>query len=193
MRTKRLKESVAAFAEIVEAKTPETELLVKGRDILNRLVAHDDWLPEFVAEADAERYRQYLLYCDPLERFSMVSFVWGAGQRTPIHDHTVWGLIGILRGKEQSRQFHRLDNGRLEADEWKSMVPGDIDVVSPNQCDIHQVANALLDRPSISIHVYGANIGAVSRNTFDPETWTPKCFISGYSNDVIPNLWNRAG
>ena len=41
---------------------------------------------------------QYLLYCDPEERFSVVSFVWGPGQSTPTHDPSVWGLIGVLRG-----------------------------------------------------------------------------------------------
>ena len=57
------------------------------------------------AEADAGRYRQYLLHCDPLERFSVVSFVWGPGQQTPVHDHTVWGMVGVLRGAEICEEF----------------------------------------------------------------------------------------
>ena len=43
---------------------------------LGALVARDDWLPEPFAQSDPAAYRQYLLYCDPLERFSAVSFVW---------------------------------------------------------------------------------------------------------------------
>jgi predicted metal-dependent enzyme (double-stranded beta helix superfamily) len=50
------------------------------------------------------------------------------------------------------------------------------------------VTNALRDRASVSIHVYGANIGAVERSTFDAEG-TPKRFVSGYSNTWTPNLW----
>ena len=43
-----------------------------------------------------------------------MSIVWGPGQSTPIHDHTVWGLIGMLRGAEYSQGFARHENGRLE-------------------------------------------------------------------------------
>jgi predicted metal-dependent enzyme (double-stranded beta helix superfamily) len=39
------------------------------------------------------------------------------------------------------------------------------------------------DRVSISVHVYGGNIGRISRHVFDPETSTRKTFISGYSNE----------
>ena len=66
--------------------------------------ATDAWLPEAYAEA-GPRYRQYLLHCDPLERFCVVSFVWGPGQKTPIHNHTVWGLVGMLRGEEISTEM----------------------------------------------------------------------------------------
>ena len=54
---------------------------------LSNLVATDDWLPDAFAVPGEDSYRQYLLYCDPFERFSVVSFVWAAGQETPIHDH----------------------------------------------------------------------------------------------------------
>ena len=60
------------------------------------LIARDDWLPDAYAQPHPEKYRQYLLYGDPLDRFSLVSFVWGPGQRTPVHDHLMWGLIGML-------------------------------------------------------------------------------------------------
>ncbi len=66
------------------------------------MIRHDDWLPAAYAAPDPARYRQYLLHCDSAERFSIVSFVWGPGQLTPIHDHTVWGLVGVLRGAEIS-------------------------------------------------------------------------------------------
>src|SRR4051794_8765541 len=46
---------------------------------------------------------------DPFERFSVVSFVWGPGQKTPIHDHSVWGLVGVMRGAERARAFRMRD------------------------------------------------------------------------------------
>jgi predicted metal-dependent enzyme (double-stranded beta helix superfamily) len=64
--------------------------------------------------------------------------------------------------------------------------------VSPRVGDIHRVSNALADRPSVSIHVYGGNIGAVRRHVYEPDTAHGKPFVSGYSSAVLPNLWDRA-
>ena len=52
--------------------------------------------------------------------------------------------------------------------------------------------NGLDDRPSVSIHVYGGDIGSVCRNVFDPATGTPQAFVSGYSNMLMPNFWDRS-
>ena len=49
-----------------------------GRRRARRLVSRDDWLPETAARPHPVHYRQYLLYCDPRERYSVVSFVWGS-------------------------------------------------------------------------------------------------------------------
>ncbi len=40
------------------------------------------------------------------ERFCVVSFVWGPDQATPIHNHTVWGLVGVLRGGGACAALH---------------------------------------------------------------------------------------
>ncbi|MGE5268460.1 MAG: hypothetical protein ACM3JG_02185 [Thiohalocapsa sp.] len=188
----RLRSLIAALTRLCDAGSDESRIIEEGGEALRRLVAADDWLmPEFAA-ADPQHYRQYLLYCDPLERFSVVSFVWGPGQKTPVHDHTVWGLIGMLRGAETSRNYTRDAAGRLIAAGEERLLPGAVTAVSPRIGDIHEVGNALADRPSISIHVYGGNIGAIARHLFVPETGEEKPFVSGYANRVLPNLWDRA-
>jgi predicted metal-dependent enzyme (double-stranded beta helix superfamily) len=53
------------------------------------------------------------------------------------------------------------------------------------------VSNALADSASISIHVYGANIGAVRRHRLDDAGMVAD-FVSGYSADTVPNLWDRS-
>jgi len=170
----------------------ETAMIDGTRGLLATLIAIDDWLPEeFTREGDT--YRQYLLHCDPKQRFSVVSFVWGPCQTTPVHDHMVWGLIGMLRGAEIGQRFAADGDGPMTAGPEETLKQGDIEVVSPTLGDVHKVSNALSDRASISIHVYGANIGAVSRHVFDPMTGTPKEFISGYSNETVPNLWDMSG
>jgi len=101
----RLREFVTGFAGLLDARADQAAILHGGAALLRNLVAHDDWLPEAYAQPHPERYQQFLLHADSAQRFSVVSFVWGPGQRTPIHDHTVWGLIGVLRGAEYVQSF----------------------------------------------------------------------------------------
>ncbi len=188
----RLRQFLGDLTRLCDAGADERRIREEGGESLRLLVAADDWLmPEF-AEPDPTIYRQYLLYCDPLERFSVVSFVWGPGQKTPVHDHTVWGLIGMLRGAEISRNFTTGADGRLVPAGEERLLPGAVTAVSPEIGDIHLVENALPDRASISIHAYGANIGAVARHVFVPESGEAKPFVSGYANRKLPNLWDRA-
>jgi len=184
----RLRDFVVAMTRLVERHgADEPRMLDEGARLLGALVSHDDWLPEAFAAPARESYRQYLLYCDPLERFSVVSFVWMPGHRTPIHDHTVWGLVGVLRGEERCEEY----SASLEKEETHVARPGEVDRVSPRIGDIHVVSNAGA-QTAVSIHAYGANIGAVRRHTFDPATGRPREFISGYHNEQVPNLWDRS-
>ena len=166
---------------LVDKGGGEHAIVTGVRESMKRLVARDDWLAEEFAKPHPRYYQQYLLHADPQDRVSVVSFVWGPGQKTPVHDHTVWGVIGILRGAERCEEF-RAHEGRMVADGDHLLEPGQVDAVSPTLGDIHRVSNALEDRVSISVHVYGANIGKVRRHVFDTETGAVKEFVSGYAN-----------
>ena len=189
LRIARLRDFAGATTKLVERAAGEAALLEEGSALLRALIAHDDWLPDEFALPHPLRYQQYLLYGDPLERFSIVSFVWGPGQHTPIHDHTVWGIIGVLRGAECAQRY-RVDANGLAADGAEQRLDtGDLEVVSPSAGDVHRVRNAFDDRTSISIHVYGGNIGRIARHVFAPDSPTAATFVSGYSNRMAPNLW----
>jgi len=173
---------VAGLQSLIDAASAEPEILSKGSVLLKELVAHDDWLPPEFAVPDPARYTQYLLHADPQDRFSIVSFVWGPGQKTPIHNHTVWGLIGMLRGAEYSQGYEQKTDGSLAVEGAPvRLEQGAVEAVSPDIGDLHAVSNVFDDRASISIHVYGANIGKVERSIFQLDGST-KTFISGYSN-----------
>ena len=170
----------------------EPTLLNHIKPLLQDLVAYDDWLPDEYAVPDDRHFRQYLLHADPLERLSIISFVWGPGQKTSIHDHLVWGAVGVLRGAETSTSYTRRSDGTLIAGATEQFETGSVFAVSPMIGDIHKIANAFTDRSSVSIHVYGGNIGAMRRHAFDSETGEKREFISGYCNSTIPNLWDRS-
>jgi 3-mercaptopropionate dioxygenase len=189
MSISRLRESVKSFTALADRSAGDTGVMISGgAAILADLLSHDDWLPDYAAQPSEVSYRQYLLHCDVHERFSIVSFVWGPGQRTPVHDHTVWGLVGVLRGCELATRYQRTDAG-LVAGEEQVLLSGQIDVLSPADGDIHQVRNGLANGSSVSIHVYGANIAAVNRSVFDTKSGFEKPFMSAYHNAVVPNLW----
>ena len=186
----RLRAFIGALAELIDSNPREGDLLHRSSKLLGQLVSFDDWLPDECAVPDPDRYQQFLLHADSRQRFSMVSFVWAPGQTTPIHDHRVWGLIGMLRGAEYSQGYARGADGRLEKEGSPiRLEPGQVETLSPRSNDIHQVSNAFDDQVSVSIHVYGANIGAVRRAVYQPDG-TEKLFISGYSNAFLPNIWD---
>lgn len=174
---------VSRVDSIVERHAADETALLDGVDAaLRELLSRDDWLDEECARPHPVYYQQYLLHADPQGRFSVVSFVWGPGQRTPIHDHCTWGVIGMLRGEEIARPY-RVEHGRLVADgPEERLLPGTTSRVSPAIGDIHVVRNAYDDRVSISIHVYGSDIGKQQRHVYDPQSGAVKTFVSGYSN-----------
>ncbi len=190
----RFREFVGALSSLVDsAGTTEARILQEGGILLAKLIAHDDWLPDECALVSSAGYRQYLLHCDARERFSVVSFVWGPGQTTPIHDHTVWGMVGVMRGAERCDEYAWPREGKAMVPTGSHRInPGEVDKVSPAIGDIHVVSNAFADRTSISIHVYGANIGAVRRHLFDAATGAVRPFVSGYHNTSMPNFWDRS-
>ena len=183
---------VKELSLLLEQKPGEEIIFTKGKKLLENLIAVDDWLPIEFTKPHPQYYQQYLLYADPLDRFSIVSFVWGPGQKTPLHNHTVWGMVGQLRGEEKGTPYYPQADGSFKAGEPCVCPPGHVDTVSPSTHDIHIVENNHLDQTSISIHVYGGNIGRIQRSVFDPATGEEKSFVSGYANSLVPNLWNAA-
>lgn len=179
---------IMELTRLADLNLDEAQMLERAKPLMQDLLVKDDWLPGRFSEPDPERYSQYLLHCDPKQRFSIVSFVWGPGQETPIHDHKVWGLLGVLRGCEIGQKYV-CGNGEMHATgPVEHMESGAIDMVSPSIGDIHKVKNGLKNRASVSIHLYGANIGAVDRHTYTQDGKLKK-FRSGYSLDVLPNIW----
>ena len=186
--TARWQQFLDQTGALLDRGLAEAEFLPLGAEALSQLVRVDDWLPDSFAQPHPERYQQYLLHRDPNDRFSVVSFVWGPGQATPIHDHTVWGLVGMLRGGEASQRYARTPDDRLVKHGPPCVLrPGEVEQLSPRDGDVHQVSN-VHHGVSISIHAYGADIGRVRRHAFGDDG-SIKTFISGYSQGAAPAGW----
>ena len=162
-----LAQFVADFSALLQGQPSEETIISQGKPLLARLIASDAWLPPACTEAAADRFATHLLYGHPDQRFCVVSMVWSPGQSTPIHDHTVWGLIGVVRGVEVSQRYGFDAQGILRPEGGvRRLQPGEIEAVSPQIGDIHQVRNGDAASKTISIHVYGADIGTLVRHAY---------------------------
>lgn len=115
-------------------------MLQKGLDLLVELVSKDDWPPEVYSTPHPNYYQKYLFYADPLDRISVLSFFWGPGHKTPVHDHLTWELVGYLRGRRETPFIKQVD-GTYLALPTSLLHPGQVSAVSPRVGYAHEVDN----------------------------------------------------
>jgi len=185
-----MKDAFASFiteaGSVIRRSQDAKDTVLAIEPLLRRLVTEPDWLNEKYRRAiPSKAYSQYLLYRPVDHAFSVVSFVWNPGQGSPIHDHCTWGVIGQFEGEEEEIRFRILDN-RLERIGAVTARPGDVSHVYPPSRDIHQIHNRS-NTSTISIHIYGGDIGSQRRHTYDPNTSAMQEFISGY--DPVAESW----
>jgi len=116
---------------------------------------------------DPRRYRTHLLHVPDDGAYSLVAAVWRPGQRTAVHDHIAWCVVGVHRGEEHEIRY-RIDDYRLVEDGHTVGPCGEVTVLTPPG-DIHAVVN---DGPEVaaSLHVYGADLrqrGTSVRRCYD--------------------------
>lgn len=186
-----LRTTIAAITEIITLRDPLPEplLLLRIRPLLEILISDPKWLPEQFRRAVDGHNQQYLLYCDPLQRFSIICSVFAPGQNSAIQEYPVWGLFSVLQGRGM-RCTYSHSEGRLSENETQKILEGEIVFVSPGNIDIQQISNASSDSPLITIDIFGGNIGSLPRRQFDLSTSAAKEIYSGYANDVLPNIWS---
>ena len=181
----RLHQFLAAMTRLVDSEPAEADLIAQAQVLMSGLLEKDDWLqPEFTL-AHPHQPQQFLIYADPQSRFSVVSLVCGPGQSTPIHDHTVWGLMGMLRGSLSCQPYSRMSDGRwVPAGFQIDMLPGDMEAVSPRTGDVHKVWNTSPDQASVSIEIYEGPIGLLERHIYRADG-SRQLLIEGYANAPV--------
>ena len=85
----------------------------------------------------------------------LAAAVWRPGQRTPIHDHIAWCVVGVHRGVEHEIRYRLVDDHLVE-DGHTVGAHGSVTVLTPPG-DIHAVVNDS-DVVAVSLHVYGADL-----------------------------------
>jgi 3-mercaptopropionate dioxygenase len=153
-----LKRFIWDIQSMVELAESEREILLIGRDLMGRLVATDDWIPDAFSLPGESRAAHYLLYRDALERFLVGCTVLRAGQATLTRQDKAWEIFGLLRGA-----VVRSGAGAEAPANAKAHRAGGLDAKASTKGEA-AVKLANPDAPiSIAIHVYGGDIGALSR------------------------------
>lgn len=128
-------------------------------------------LPEEARASNPDGYRQNILHVEPDGSFSIVALVWLPGQRTPIHDHISWCVVGVYEGDEAEVRYAVKGEGEdtyLVKTGELTNPQGTFEGFAPPG-DLHEVWNAG-EELAISIHIYGANIaelGSSIRRRYD--------------------------
>ncbi|MFD4672798.1 hypothetical protein ACFWNN_23935 [Lentzea sp. NPDC058450] len=165
-------------AATVAANDDEHVLTKQVADHLATLLTSGYRLPVELTRPDPDHHVNY-----PLHRtgtWCVAVVVWAPGQRTPVHGHETWGVVGIYSGAEREIRYAKPTTpGPLTALDEQTFPAGSVTVCCTTDDDVHAVEAASAD-PTIGIHVYGADIGTIRRRRYDPATGEVTWFTGGW-------------
>ena len=113
--------------------------------------------------SEPEHYARNAIHIEQDQSMSLFALVWLPGQWTPIHDHGTWGVVGVLEGTLEERNFMRVDGQSKDAMGNIELARGGVILLSagavtsfvPNPDHIHITGNADSQRRVVSLHLYG--------------------------------------
>lgn len=117
--------------------------------------------------ADPAHYARNPVYIAPDGGLSLFALVWTPGQWTPVHDHGTWGVVGVLKGVLEERNFIRTDHGST-ADSGIVLHRGGVILLGegtvtsfvPNPDHIHVTGVPAGREPVVSLHLYGREMNS---------------------------------
>ena len=124
-----------------------------------------------------DHYSRNLVYDAPDASMSLYTIVWSPGQWTPVHDHGSWGVVAVLEGVLEERNYVRLSPDRGREDGIR-LVRGGVILLGrgavtsfvPNPDHIHVTGVPPERSRAVSLHLYGRMMN--SFNTYDVEAGT---------------------
>jgi 3-mercaptopropionate dioxygenase len=178
-------DALQAFIDDVEhvvgTTDDEHEITKRLAERLSALLASDYRLPPEVTRPSNDHHVNYPLHIAPDGGWSLAAVVWNVGQRTPVHGHETWGVVGIYAGAEREFRYDKPTTSGTPLTPAGEHVweAGQVTVCCTTDDDVHSVA-AVGDTPTVGIHLYGADIGAIERRMYDPATGAVRWFVSGW-------------
>jgi len=182
---------------VVDRERDQWKVVAEVETLMKQLIASPDrgWLkdkyrrPPEGKTGVASGYGQYCLYRRGTA-LSVIAFCWGPDKGTPIHDHLAWGVLGFIDGLEKETRYKRIDDGSNETHAQLKEVgvyytkTGETSHLTTPQRDVRGVHNPG-DTPSVSVHVYGCDMGTQRRRRYDLETGEITWYSTAHDSDEI--------
>ena len=154
---------VGKLREAVRLGDPK-EITARVKDELEGMIAAGAIvLPEHFHCCRPDSYARRLLHRDEELGWSALVMTWGPGQHTALHDHAgIWCVEGVVEGNMDVERFELMaeEDGGLCRFEQRDKVRAGVGqagaLIPP--FDFHVLGNALTDRPSLTLHVYGGEM-----------------------------------
>ncbi|MEE2999283.1 MAG: cysteine dioxygenase [Pseudomonadota bacterium] len=116
---------------------------------------------------DPITYARNAIHLGDAESTSLFALVWLPGQWTPVHDHGTWGVVGVLEGVLEERNFLRADNFKknnkyyeLQTGGIVLLNSGSVSTFVPNPDHIHMTGVPEDREKVISLHLYGKHMNS---------------------------------
>lgn len=154
-------ELIARLDHAVDAGSPDA-ITARIKADLEDLLGHAAVrLPGHFREPRADTYARRLLHRDPAGRYTAIVMTWGPGQGTPVHDHGgLWCVEGVIDGEIAVTHYDvEAAGGTLRVEKGDTILAGTGTagrLIPPT--DYHVLSNALVDRSSMTLHVYGGEL-----------------------------------
>ena len=132
--------------------------------------AHTLEIPAAFCQPLPDRYARRLLHRNDDLGYTAVVMTWGPGQQTALHDHAgIWCVEGVVLGEMSVTRYDMIetvgDRHRFTMVEQVRAGIGSSGALIPPY-EYHVLGNALLDRNSVTLHIYGGEMDHCS--VFEP-------------------------
>jgi len=150
----------------ITARHHEPSSLVRNlAPLMKQLLATDrSFLRPEHFKSHPDHYNRNAIYVHDESEISLFSMVWLPGQWTPVHDHSSWGVVGVVEGMLEERSYccsgpiTEDANIHLRSGSVVLLDTGSVTTFIPEPDHIH-VSGVPEDRPrAVSLHLYGRNM-----------------------------------